>query len=228
MDTNAVNTKLALINAAGELFAEHGYEGTSTRSIAEKAKVNIAGIKYHFGSKEGLYLEVINHVFEYKNLFDIADMLEKEPSRLDTKEGLANTILDMVLCCYKDIFYAEKPDWHMKLLMQEVLNNTIGIEHTVEKYFRPKHQQVKNLYNKINPNATTEETNVWCFTLHSQVIFLLHLQKPINILMNGSCDYDEILNQSVKMTAQAMIQAANLSLPKRIQNNQIDIKSYEV
>jgi len=43
-----------LAGSASRLFARHGYDGTSTRAIAEGAGVNIALILYHFGSKEGL------------------------------------------------------------------------------------------------------------------------------------------------------------------------------
>lgn len=43
-----------LLNAAEELFAEKGFDGTSVRDIAQKADVNLAMISYYFGSKEKL------------------------------------------------------------------------------------------------------------------------------------------------------------------------------
>ena len=45
--------------AATRLFAQKGYGGTSTKEICEAAKVNIAAIHYHFGSKEELYRSII-------------------------------------------------------------------------------------------------------------------------------------------------------------------------
>jgi AcrR family transcriptional regulator len=42
------------LDAEEELFAEYGFEGTSVRDLARKAKVNIAMISYYFGSKEQL------------------------------------------------------------------------------------------------------------------------------------------------------------------------------
>ena len=62
MEVELAGTKLALINAAGELFADHGLEGTSVRAIAEKAGANVAAINYHFGSKENLYAEGLRYV----------------------------------------------------------------------------------------------------------------------------------------------------------------------
>jgi len=47
-----------LLDAAEELFCEHGFEGTSVRDIAAAAGCNIASVNYYFGGKEKLYLEV--------------------------------------------------------------------------------------------------------------------------------------------------------------------------
>ena len=44
-----------LVLAALATFAEKGYEGASTREIAEKAGANISSIRYYFGDKAGLY-----------------------------------------------------------------------------------------------------------------------------------------------------------------------------
>jgi AcrR family transcriptional regulator len=52
-------TRARIIKAAARVFAEHGYEGASIRSIVTKADVNQAAINYHFGSKEGLYRAVL-------------------------------------------------------------------------------------------------------------------------------------------------------------------------
>ncbi len=48
-----------LLDAAERLFAERGYNGVSTRQIAEAASVNLGSIPYYFGNKENLLKEVI-------------------------------------------------------------------------------------------------------------------------------------------------------------------------
>ena len=64
-----------LVNAE-KLFAEKGFEGTSTRDISRLANVNISMISYYFGSKEKLF----EKIFEFR-------MTE---SLSFTKEVLAN------------------------------------------------------------------------------------------------------------------------------------------
>ena len=50
-----MDKKEHIIDAAIELFAEKGFEGTSIRDLAAKADVNVAMINYYFGSKEKLF-----------------------------------------------------------------------------------------------------------------------------------------------------------------------------
>jgi TetR/AcrR family transcriptional regulator, regulator of cefoperazone and chloramphenicol sensitivity len=62
----------ALIGAGIELFGRRGLEGATTRELARAAGQNIAAIPYHFGSKEGLYLAVAEHLLE--------DVLQAQPA----------------------------------------------------------------------------------------------------------------------------------------------------
>lgn len=55
-------TRSALITAATEVFARSGFESVGTRDIAAAASVHPALISYHFGSKDGLYLAVFEHI----------------------------------------------------------------------------------------------------------------------------------------------------------------------
>lgn len=55
---NQFSTKDRILGAAEELFALHGFAGTSLRQVTSRADVNIAAVNYHFGSKENLVNEV--------------------------------------------------------------------------------------------------------------------------------------------------------------------------
>ena len=51
-------TRERILKTAARLFAERGYDATSVRTLAAKARVNQAAINYHFKTKAGLYREV--------------------------------------------------------------------------------------------------------------------------------------------------------------------------
>ena len=48
-----------LLAIARRHFADHGYEGTSIRRITAAAHTNLGAVTYHFGSKAGLYHELL-------------------------------------------------------------------------------------------------------------------------------------------------------------------------
>lgn len=52
----------ALLAVALACFAENGFENTSLRMIATRASVDVALISYHYGSKLGLWAEVVESV----------------------------------------------------------------------------------------------------------------------------------------------------------------------
>ena len=53
------DTRAAVFKAAAHEFAERGYEAAGTDRIAARARINKAMLYYHFGSKRGLYAEVV-------------------------------------------------------------------------------------------------------------------------------------------------------------------------
>ncbi|RNA61921.1 TetR/AcrR family transcriptional regulator [Chryseobacterium nematophagum] len=72
-----------ILFAAEKLFAEKGFEGTSTREIAKTANVNISMISYYFGSKEKLYEKLVEYrmnegQFFSKDILERTDMNEWE------------------------------------------------------------------------------------------------------------------------------------------------------
>lgn len=58
------NTRLDILTAARQVFAQKGYDGTSVREVAEMAGVNKAMIYYHFHDKIDLYRAVLSYSFD--------------------------------------------------------------------------------------------------------------------------------------------------------------------
>src|SRR3954470_6088200 len=79
-------TRAALIDAATAVFADKGFEAGSVRLITEKAKANQAAVNYHFGSKDGLYREVLRGALHACDEFVPFD--ENEIERIDREEAL--------------------------------------------------------------------------------------------------------------------------------------------
>ena len=59
-----VSTKNRILDAAEELFAEHGFTETSLRVITTRAEVNLASVNYHFGSKKTLIEAVFDRFMQ--------------------------------------------------------------------------------------------------------------------------------------------------------------------
>jgi AcrR family transcriptional regulator len=81
-------TRTRILDAAEELFMQHGFEGTSMRPLTSKAGVNLAAVNYHFGSKHALIEAVFRRRLDPMNVARIAEleMLEAQerPSSPET------------------------------------------------------------------------------------------------------------------------------------------------
>lgn len=73
-----------VLNAALELFAEHGVSGTSLQMIADRVGVAKASVYYQFHTKEDIVLTLISPVFEdIARLVKIADAVGTAEARRD-------------------------------------------------------------------------------------------------------------------------------------------------
>ena len=62
-ERDAVATRARILSVATRQFARRGFEGATTDDIADKAHVNKRMIYHYFGSKEQLYLEVLEGAY---------------------------------------------------------------------------------------------------------------------------------------------------------------------
>jgi AcrR family transcriptional regulator len=58
------STRALLLTAASDLLREEGYAATSTRAVADRAGMRLSLVHYHFGSKRGLLLAVLEDLTE--------------------------------------------------------------------------------------------------------------------------------------------------------------------
>jgi AcrR family transcriptional regulator len=94
-------TRAALIDAAAELFAAHGVDGVSIRSINAAAGLAAASVHYHFGSKDQLLEAVLEREGQavHAEISGRADRLLARQARLTTRqlvEILAKPYLNLI------------------------------------------------------------------------------------------------------------------------------------
>lgn len=61
---DAARTQAAILSVAVSEFADHGFHGARIGRITQAANCNSRMIYHYFGSKEGLYVAVLDNVFE--------------------------------------------------------------------------------------------------------------------------------------------------------------------
>jgi AcrR family transcriptional regulator len=98
VDVSSKSTKQRLLEAAAGAFALQGYEAARVADICDCAGANVAGINYHFGSKEALLREVIRHAFELAEAgYPIRGMLSSDAS---PEERLRAFMTAMIRRCF--------------------------------------------------------------------------------------------------------------------------------
>ncbi|HEY7537696.1 MAG TPA: helix-turn-helix domain-containing protein [Gaiellaceae bacterium] len=85
-------TRLRILDAARDLLVEHGYGGTSTRAVAERAGTQLSLVHYHFGGKQQLLVAVLER--ENEELLERQRALYAEPGPLSEKWRTACAFLD--------------------------------------------------------------------------------------------------------------------------------------
>lgn len=72
MTKEPISTEQQIKEAAERIFLQKGYDGATTRDIAEEAGINRALVNYYFRSKENLFQEILMekaHIFFQENIF---------------------------------------------------------------------------------------------------------------------------------------------------------------
>lgn len=93
MDDRSQKTREALLDAAEALFCDRGFAGVGNRELVARAGVNLAAIRYHFGSKRGLYLETVRRLFCRPEVLETWSRLERRPA---TRQEAAATLAGFV------------------------------------------------------------------------------------------------------------------------------------
>ena len=168
-DTLAAQTRQALIEAGGAVFAEVGFHDATVREICRRAGANIAAVNYHFGDKETLYREVLAY---YQGR-----ALQKFPLDLGIGPGAtpAERLKAFVRSFLLRIFDHSSDAWHGKLISREMIEPTEALDSIVVERIRPQAQHLGAIIRELLGGQPDAETVRLCsFSVVSQCLFYHH------------------------------------------------------
>ena len=88
--SRSIETYNSVLQAAAELFAESGYEQTTTHQIARRAGISVGALYRYFADKQVIVIELYRReISEMRNrvlaTFDLSDLLTQDISKLVRK-----------------------------------------------------------------------------------------------------------------------------------------------
>ncbi len=165
-------TRLALIEAALARFGRAGFEGASTRDIANDANANIGSIAYHFGGKEGLYSACAQYIVDRAQLFAAPVLAAApDPARLDPDQARATLAAAVDRICG---FVLSTPDARLfvAFVLREMDRPTAAFETIYSGVFEPVHLRLcKAWAAATGDDADSEATRLHIFALIGQIVY---------------------------------------------------------
>jgi AcrR family transcriptional regulator len=124
-----------LIEIAGQIFAEEGYEATTVRQITDRAEVNVSAVNYYFGDKFQLYRAVLQSI-----TVTTLDRLKQ-----DCLQGPAEERLRNLVRCILVISSSEAPKWTHLLMARELVELHDDKTEVFVEAIRPIHEIVASI-----------------------------------------------------------------------------------
>lgn len=216
MANHESKTQDILIRTAGELFADHGFDGVSTRMIADKAGVNLGGIHYHFGNKERLYIAAFKYVCKEDGNLTLTKVILQNPELQETPEGIAEAIYLTCESFISDLFDPELPKWSIRMILKELSNPSSAMPTLVEEVFKENFDSDIEIFHKAKPNATENEAIIWRSFMKGIALFYTMTIIPHKIMLGKDSLGQEFTDSLIKMTAKSVIALADLPLPEKL------------
>lgn len=161
-----------IADAAGEIFAERGFDGTTVRDICQKAGANIAAVNYYFGDKQRLYVEAVVRAHRWR----------MEQARLpEWSDGTpAETKLaDFISTFIRRVRTGPEGTWHTKLMMREMANPTAACAEIVQSSIRPQFEILLEILRELLPaDASEDQLRLTAFSIVGQCLFY-HFADPV-------------------------------------------------
>ena len=153
-------TRTRILDAAEELFMQHGFEGTSMRTLTAKASVNLAAVNYHFGSKDALIEAVFRRRLDPMNAARIAelDRLEAAPGSVPSSEAIIRAFLRASLAMVEDAKSGGRN--FIRLLGRAYTEPSKPIRALIGHLYAPAMARYKSAFERALPELPKDEL-IW-------------------------------------------------------------------
>lgn len=170
--TESDTTRERIAVAAGEIFAERGFDGTTIRDICQRAGANVAAVNYYFGDKQRLYVEAVCQAHRWRmEQFPLPPWSEGTPA--ETK------LADFVETFVRRVRSGPDGTWHSKLMMREMANPTNACAELVQSSIRPQFEILLAILRELMPaDAEHDELRLTAFSIVGQCLFY-HFADPV-------------------------------------------------
>ena len=174
----ASRTRRRLLEAAGEVFAEHGFRLATVQEICRRADANIAAVNYHFGDKEQLYHAVIR--------FAEAEGGGEPPPALPAGTPAEERLRAHVEWFLLHLLDEGRPAWHGRLMSREMIEPTSALDALVEGHIRESHVKLTAIVRDLlGPGAGEDRVRRGVFSVTGQCLFYHHCEPVISRLYPG-------------------------------------------
>src|SRR5262245_41162887 len=137
-------TRERIVDAAGEMFAERGFDGTTVRDICQRAGANIAAVNYYFGDKQRLYNEAVVRAHQWR--MEQA-RLPEWTSETPPKKKLADFVTTFI-CRVRT---GPEGTWHTKIMMRELSNPSAACAELAHSSIRPQFEILLQILRELLP-----------------------------------------------------------------------------
>ena len=204
-----------LIEAAGPLFAEQGFEAVSTRQLARAAKVNLSAITYHFGGKERLYQAVVQRLLDDlgPQRQALIALLKGGVERAGgDRDELARLASDYVSYLLGFLLGSALPRWRIQLMLREINQPSAAFGLIMREHIDPLQDAVAELVAAATGGAPEDgETRLLTQSVVGQCL-LFGLGKAVVL---WRLDWDEYtparIDRVVRTVTPAVLAALGLS-----------------
>src|SRR5947207_4259423 len=165
------DTRSRILDVAEELFSEQGFDRVSVRDITKKARVNLAAINYHFGSKEDLVAAIFEREFVPVNEARLAalDAVQRSGKKDAKLEDILEAFVRPAVRC--SIVKPKGEEAFSKLFGRCLSEPSPEIEALLKRQFELLVERMDAALMKALPQLT-RSVNFWCMKFTFSV--LLH------------------------------------------------------